>query len=59
MNSDFSDKIHSNRSLKSIMAEIEYDILQQAMEEQGSMTKVAKLFKVNRTTVSRKLRSRE
>jgi len=59
VNSDFSDKIHSNRSLKSIMADIEYEILQQAMEEQGSMTKVAKLFKVDRTTVSRKLRSRE
>lgn len=55
--SAFADKLQPNRSLKSIMADIEYEILQQALEEQGSMSKVAKLFQLDRTTVSRKLRS--
>jgi len=55
----FSDKLYADKSLKSIMADIEYDILHQALEDHGSMTKVAKLFHVDRTTVSRKLRSRE
>lgn len=55
----FSDKLYADKSLKSIMADIEYDILHQALEDQGSMTKVAKLFQVDRTTVSRKLRSKE
>ncbi len=57
--SDFSERFQQNRSLKSIIADIEYDILQQALEEQGSMTKVAKLFQLDRTTVSRKLRSKK
>lgn len=55
----FSDKLHADRSLKSIMADIEYEILQEALEEQGSMTKVAKLFQLDRTTVSRKLRAKK
>jgi two-component system response regulator PilR (NtrC family) len=55
----FSDKLYADKSLKSIMADIEYDILRQALEDQGSMTKVAKLFQVDRTTVSRKLRSKD
>jgi transcriptional regulator with PAS, ATPase and Fis domain len=56
---DLPVNIHSGKSLKDIMANIEFDILQQAMIEQGSMTKVAKLFRLDRTTVSRKLRSGE
>ncbi len=59
MKSVISDKLHTDRSLKSIMADIEYEFLQQAMEEQGSMTKVAQLFQMDRTTVSRKLRSKK
>jgi transcriptional regulator with PAS, ATPase and Fis domain len=57
--SDFPNKIHAGESLKEVMAGIEYEILQQAMEEYGSMSKVGKLFRVDRTTVSRKLRSGE
>lgn len=53
----FADKLQPNRSLKSIMADIEYEILQQALKEHGSMTKVANFFQLDRTTVSRKLRS--
>ncbi len=51
------NKVQPNRSLKNIVADIEYEILQKALEEHGSMTKVARLFQVDRTTVSRKLRS--
>ncbi|WP_419175432.1 sigma-54 interaction domain-containing protein [Desulfosediminicola sp.] len=46
---------HSGQSLKDIVNAFEYEILQHAMLEHGSMTKVAKLFKLNRSTVSRKL----
>ena len=59
INSATSDKINVGKSLKSVMAEIEYEILQQALKDHGSMTSVAKLFQVDRTTISRKLRSIE
>ena len=57
INPAVSDKINAGKSLKSVMAEIEYEILQQALKEHGSMTSVAKFFQVDRTTISRKLRS--
>lgn len=56
---EVSDNISTGKSLKDIMAGIEFEILQQALLEHGSMTKVAKLFGLDRTTVSRKLRSVE
>ena len=43
--------------LKQVMADIEFKILQQAMDEYKSTEKVAQLFQVNRTTVSRKLQA--
>lgn len=45
------------RSLKEIITTIEFEILQQAMEECGSLTQVGKKFNLNRTTVSRKLKA--
>ena len=59
INSAVSDKINAGKSLKSVMAEIECEILHQALKEYGSMTSVAKFFQVDRTTISRKLRSIE
>lgn len=44
-----------NRSLKEIMADVERDIIQKALDTHGSVSKVAKMFKVNRTTIFRKL----
>ena len=46
---------YKGKSLKEIVAGIERDIIQQALEEQGSVAKVAKMFGVNRTTIFRKL----
>lgn len=54
---DLSDAQNAGKSLKEIVSGIEFKILQKALQEQGSMSKVAKLFHVNRTTVSRKLQS--
>ena len=50
------DLIESGRSLKSIMSDIERQILTSAIEKHGSPTKVAKLFKIDRSTLFRKLR---
>ncbi|VVS92162.1 sigma-54 interaction domain-containing protein [Desulfoluna spongiiphila] len=50
-------KGQGGKSLKEIMAEIEYDILKKAMETCHSTEKVAEMFRVNRTTVSRKLKA--
>lgn len=50
-------KESSGKSLKQIMATIEFDILQQAMDTYKSTEKVAQIFQVNRTTVSRKLQA--
>ena len=46
-----------DRSLKAIMADIERQILTYALKKHGSHTKVAQRFKVDRSTLFRKLRS--
>jgi PAS domain S-box-containing protein len=46
-----------NRSLKSIMADVERQILTYALNKHGSHAKVAKRFKMNRSTLFRKLRN--
>ena len=43
------------RPLKQIMADIERKLIRDALDLHGSVTKVAKLFGVNRTTIFRKL----
>jgi DNA-binding NtrC family response regulator len=45
-----------DRSLKEIMRDVEREILQQALQMYGSHNKVAERFKVNRSTLFRKLR---
>ena len=45
-----------NKSLNDIMADIEKEILQKAFQSYGSIAEVAKVFKVNRTTIFRKLK---
>ncbi len=47
-----------NRSLKSIMGEIERSILKRTLSHYGSHAKVAKRLKVDRSTLFRKLRNR-
>lgn len=44
------------KSLKEIMAEIEKDVLLEALKVHGSIAKVATAMKVNRTTIFRKVR---
>lgn len=44
------------RSLKEIMADIEREILEEAVRTHGSVCKVARLYKISRTTLFRKLR---
>ena len=56
---DMLNAKNSGKSLKEIVSGIELQILQKALKEYGSMSKVAKFFRVNRTTVSRKLQSAE
>lgn len=46
-----------DRSLKEIMQDVEHEILQHALEVYGSHNKVAERFKVNRSTLFRKLRN--
>ena len=48
---------HLGKPLKQMMADIEFDILQQAMDTYKTTEKVAEVFHVNRTTVSRKLQA--
>ncbi|WP_243439838.1 sigma-54 interaction domain-containing protein [Fundidesulfovibrio soli] len=45
----------AGRPLKEIMAEIERGLIRDALEAHGSVTKVARMFGVNRTTIFRKL----
>ncbi len=45
-----------NRPLKDIVADVERDILEKAIERYGSITRVAEIFQVNRTTIFRKLK---
>ncbi|MFI3272470.1 MAG: sigma 54-interacting transcriptional regulator [Pseudomonadota bacterium] len=44
------------RPLKDIMAEIEREILENAVRTHGSLSHVAKMYKISRTTLFRKLR---
>ncbi|CAG37785.1 probable transcriptional regulatory protein (HydG) [Desulfotalea psychrophila LSv54] len=44
------------KSLKEIMAELEKDVLLEALKVHGSIAKVAKVMNVNRTTIFRKIR---
>lgn len=46
------------RPLKDIMADIERDILRRALEIHGSVQRVAEVFKINRTTIFRKLQDK-
>ncbi len=43
------------RPLKEIMAEVECNILKQAIEMHGSVQRVAEMFQINRSTIFRKL----
>ncbi len=53
----FADESFSGqRSLREIMAEMEADFLRQAIERHGSVQKVAEIFKVDRSTIFRKIR---
>lgn len=51
-----SDDIHGGRRFHDIMAEVERDFLLKAIRYHGSVPKVAKLFKIDRSTIFRKLR---
>lgn len=50
-----ADGINYDRPLKDIMADIECGILRKALCIHGSVQKVAEIFKVNRSTIFRKL----
>lgn len=55
--SSFSEDIFSDaRSLREIVEEIEADFLTRAIEHYGSVQAVAKRFRVDRSTVFRKIR---
>lgn len=45
-----------NRSLEEIMNEIEKELLRRAIEVHGATSEIAKIFKVDRTTIFRKLK---
>ncbi len=48
-------KNYQEGSLKEIIANVERELLQKALDEHGSLSKVAKIYKLDRTTVARKL----
>jgi transcriptional regulator with PAS, ATPase and Fis domain len=48
-----------DRSLKEIVRDLEREILQGALEVHGSMAKVAELFRIDRSTIFRKLKRDE
>lgn len=50
------DMLGAGRSLKEIVAEMERNFLERALEVHGSLQKVSKIFKVDRTTIFRKLK---
>ena len=54
---DIPVNVGSPRPLKDIMATVERDILETAIRNYGSITKVAELFQVDRTTIFRKLKN--
>jgi transcriptional regulator with PAS, ATPase and Fis domain len=49
------EMLSARRPYKGIMAEMERNFLLRAIEEHGSVQKVAKLFQINRSTIFRKL----
>jgi len=53
------DLKEGDHSLKSIMSDIERQILSSAIEKHGSHAKVAKLYKIDRSTLFRKLRTEQ
>lgn len=53
------DIMAGQRPLRDIMADIERDFLLKALEVHGSVQKVATLFQVNRSTIFRKIQSKE
>lgn len=44
----------NGQSLKEIMADMEYEFIKEAVEHHGSIKEVSRIFKVDRTTISRK-----
>jgi len=46
----------ANRSLEEMMNEVEKELLRKAMEVHGTTSEVAKIFRVDRTTIFRKLK---
>lgn len=52
------DMYGEGRSLKEIVGEMERDFLERALEVYGSVQKVSEIFKVDRTTIFRKLKRR-
>lgn len=55
--SPYQEAIYTaSKPLKDIMADIECNFLERALEIHGSVQKVAELFKVDRTTIFRKLK---
>ncbi|ACU89678.1 sigma-54 interaction domain-containing protein [Desulfomicrobium baculatum] len=55
----YADEILTGgRALKNIMADIERDFLQQALEVHGSVQKVADLFQIDRSTIFRKIQKK-
>ncbi|MBP9944027.1 MAG: hypothetical protein KBF11_05725, partial [Desulfomicrobium sp.] len=52
------DILTGGRALKNIMADIERDFLQQALEVHGSVQKVADLFQIDRSTIFRKIQKK-
>ncbi len=50
--------LSTERPLKEIMAEIEKDFLERAIEIHGSVQKVAEIFHINRSTIFRKLQGK-
>jgi transcriptional regulator with PAS, ATPase and Fis domain len=55
--SDYNDHGAAHMPLKEIMAALERDILEKAIKTHGSVSKVAELFQVDRTTIFRKLKN--
>ena len=56
---NYSDSIlTTERPFKEIISEIEKNFLERAVEFHGSVQKVAELFKINRSTIFRKLNSK-
>lgn len=58
LNKRFAGDIYSGRrTLKEIMTEAEADFLRRAIDMYGSVQKVSEVFKVDRSTIFRKLKA--